>query len=126
MAADVGNHRIEVSDFVVGSRGVQTSPLEMTAGRESLGVGMGLTPNFVIDVNDQYRFTGVIAGQRSDGMGTLEYVAATYTARGMATPPADRYSPAGPSDPASPLRRGYHLTVSNARAIGISGPTRRR
>lgn len=125
MATDRANYRIDATSFV-GAAGIEGPPIETAAGRESFGGGLGFTPQYVIDINDEFRFTGVVAGQRSDGNGTLEYVAATYTARGFARPPADRYSPLAPADPADPRRRGYHETVSNARAIGVSGPTRRR
>lgn len=127
MAANQANHRIELADFL-GAAGVQGQPLDATTpGYESLGGHMGYAPSFVVDVNDEYRFSGVVAGQRADGLGTLEFVALTYTARGSTAPPAgsDRISPAAATAP-PPLQRGYHQTVSNARALGISGPTRRR
>jgi hypothetical protein len=132
MAASQGNHRVELADLtaVTGTSGVAREglPFETTPGQESLGVGMGYEPNFAVDVNDSYRFTGVVAGHRSDGGGTLEYLAATYTARGRTQLPggADQYSPThAPGTPAH-MRRGYHETAVNARAIGLSGPTRRR
>jgi hypothetical protein len=115
---------------------VQAVPIDVTPGSESLGAGMGYVPNFVVDVNDGYRFAGVIAGNRSDGLGTLEYVAATYTARGRThlLNRTDAYSAAYTElgtglvtpDAANWSVRGNHEMASNARAIGISGPTRRR
>ena len=99
----------------------------------SFGPGMGYAPTFVVDVNDEYVFSGVVPGQRADGLGALEYVSATYTARGAARVGGglDGYSRHGAADDSGStqddwMRRGYHETVSTARAIGISGPTRRR
>lgn len=131
MAASQGNHRVELSDLTavtgVSAAGREGMPFETTPGRESLGVGMGYVPNFAVDVNDGYRFTGVVAGHRSDGGGTLDYLAATYTARGRTQlPGGDQYSSAyAPGTPAH-MQRGFHETAVNARAIGLSGPTRRR
>lgn len=132
MRADQGNHRVELDDFGsiagVSTIGQEGRPFETTPGHESLGVGMGYEPDFAVDVNDGYVFPGVIAGHRSDGGGTLHYLAATYTARGRTVLPGDvdQYSPVhGPATPEH-LRRGYHESAVNARAIGISGPTRRR
>jgi hypothetical protein len=124
MAASTGNHRVEITNFS-GSAGVVGAPIDTTVGRESLGVGMGYTPTFVVDVTDVYSFTGAIAGQRADGLGTLQYLVATYTARGRTLPPSDTYSPTTASLAAT-LRRGTHESAMNARGIGISGPTRRR
>lgn len=127
MAASQGNHRVEMTDFV-SAPGREGLPFETASGAESLGVGMGYVPNFVVDVNDGYRFTGVIAGHRSDGMGTLEYLSATYTARGRTELPGrvDQYSAAYAPGTPDTVRRGFHESAVNARAIGISGPTRRR
>ncbi|MDQ3031727.1 MAG: hypothetical protein M3Y87_04865 [Myxococcota bacterium] len=126
MAASQANHRIQLSEFI-STPGVGM-PFETTPGQESLGVGMGYVPDFAVDVNDDYTFTGVTAGHRSDGGGTLAYLAATYTARGRTVLPGDvdQYSPTyAPGTPAH-LRRGYHETAVNARAIGVSGPMPRR
>ena len=134
MAATTGNHRIEMAELR-SAPGVVSAPILTGTSGDSLGSGMGYVPNFVVDVNDTYRFTGIIAGHRSDGMGTLEYLAATYTARGRTQLPGrvDAYSPAEVGlDTASPdfvrnwTVRGYHESGANSRAIGISGPTRRR
>lgn len=132
MAATQGNHRIEMSDFVGvgGSMGAgrEGLPFETTSGHESLGIGMGYEPNFAVDVNDGYRFTGAVAGHRADGGGALDYLAATYTARGRTQLPGgvDQYSAAHGIGTPQHMRRGYHESAVNARAIGISGPTRRR
>ena len=127
MAATTGNHRIEMGELV-GAPSIVGAPIVTGTTSDSLGHGMGYVPNFVVDVNDTYRFTGIIAGHRSDGMGTLEYVAATYTARGRTEMPGrvDAYSPAYETDTPPTLRRGFHESAVNSRAIGISGPTRRR
>ncbi|AKF03265.1 pilus assembly PilX family protein [Sandaracinus amylolyticus] len=123
----VGNHRIEMTELVAPY--VANEPI----ASDSLGHGLGYVPNFVVDVNDSYRFTGIIAGHRSDGMGTLEYVAATYTARGRTQLPGrvDAYSPGAGVGTSAPDERnwtvrGHHESAMNSRAIGISGPTRRR
>ena len=131
MAASQGNHRVELSDLSavtgVSAASREGLPFETTPGRESLGVGMGYVADFAVDVNDGYRFIGVVAGHRSDGGGTLEYLAATYTARGRTRlPGVDQYSPAYAAGTPDHIRRGYHETAVNARAIGLSGPTRRR
>lgn len=126
MAAAQANHRVELSQFLV-TPGVGM-PIETTPGQESLGVGMGYVPVFAVDVNDDYTFTGAVAGHRSDGGGMLAYLAATYTARGRTVLPGDTdpYSPTYAPGTAPHLRRGYHETAVNARAIGVSGPMPRR
>jgi len=123
MAANRGNFRIEITDFS-GAPGIDGQPVSVGAGTESVGPGMAYAPSFVVDVNDSYRFTGVVAGARADGNGSLQYVAATYTARGQTAPASDVYSPtlAGLAPTA---RRGLHQVVTNARSIGISGPVGR-
>jgi hypothetical protein len=132
MAATQGNHRIDMTDFMSAggttATGREGLPFETTRGHESLGVGMGYEPNFAVDVNDGYRFTGAVAGHRSDGGSMLDYFAATYTARGRTQLPGgvDQYSAAHGSGTPAHMRRGYHESAVNARAIGISGPTRRR
>lgn len=130
MAPSAGNHRIEMAELASAPNVISAPVLTGTTG-DSLGHGMGYVPNFVVDVNDTYRFTGIVAGHRSDGGGTLEYVAATYTARGRTQLPGrvDGYSPAeldGDTDGRNWAIRGYHESGMNSRAIGISGPTRRR
>lgn len=132
MAAAQGNYRIDSAQFATGSTpGLVASPVSTATGVESFGPGMGYQPAFVIDINDEHVFSGVVPGQRADGLGQLEYVSATYTARGAARVAHDRASPRATADDAAStqddwMRRGYHETVSTARAIGISGPTRRR
>lgn len=134
MAASQGNYRIELTSFTGASAaGLESPPVVTAGGTESgsFGPGMGYTPIFVVDVNDEHVFSGVVAGQRSDGLGALEYVSATYTARGAARVTGDRVSSRAATDDTSTtqddwMRRGFHETVSTARAIGISGPTRRR
>lgn len=130
MAPTTGNHRIYMEELATAP-GVVGAPIVSGTGGDSLGSGMGYVPNFVVDVNDTYRFTGVIPGHRSDGLGTLEYVAATYTARGRTQLPGrvDGYSPAEvelDTNDRNWTVRGYHESAANSRAIGISGPTRRR
>ncbi len=132
MAASQGNHRIDMTDFITSSGtmavGREGPPFETTPGHESLGVGMGYVPNFAVDINDGYRFTGAVAGHRSDGGSMLDYLAVTYTARGRTQLPGgvDQYSAAHAPGTPEHMRRGYHESAVNARAIGISGPMRRR
>lgn len=74
----------------------------------------GIQPEFAVDINDEYVFTGAIEGQRSDGYGQLQYLAATFTARGRTRMASDvRLSGDG---------RDYHEGASDARAFIVSGP----
>jgi hypothetical protein len=123
MAGDRGNYRIEMREFV-GAPGVVSQPVETTAGSESLGIGMGYRPDFVVDMNDAYIVPFRLAGHRADGVGaaqSLHYLAVTYTARARTIPPVDGFSPITASAP-PPMRRGYHEVVTTARAVGLCGP----
>jgi hypothetical protein len=122
MAGNRGNIRVTMSEMAT-SPGLVGAPIETGAARESLGHGMAYRPDFEVDVNDAYRFTMPIAGHRSDGGGSLSFVIATYTARGRVGPPPseDVFSPTQASDVPT-LQRRYHEAITNARAIGISGP----
>lgn len=129
MDSNVGNDRIEVSHFAASSA-VVGQPIVTTAGAESYGLQMGYAPTFVVDVNDEHAFYGVVPGQRSDGNGTFEYMAATYTARGAARVAGDRASPRAPADDVGSTqddwsRLGYHETTATSRAITIAGPVPR-
>lgn len=79
-------------------------------------------PTFMVDINDHYAYTGAIAGHRSDGYGRLQYLHATYTARGRM-----RLNPALGADPTDPdlldsEGRAIHELASDARAHAVTGP----
>lgn len=114
----ITNYRLYMSDYA-SLGGIVGAVVETNAGRgESLGPGLGVTPDFAVDVNDDYLVSRPIAGGRSDGYGDMHFMMATYTARGRTRPPADAIDAGDTS--AAP--RGLHETAANARAYAISGP----
>ncbi|MCG8555306.1 MAG: hypothetical protein MJD61_08465 [Proteobacteria bacterium] len=120
------SYRLYMSDYdssLVGS-GVPPVENKTCASGEigSLGPCQAYTPWFAIDINDQYTFSGVVAGRRVDGHGSLQYMRATYTARGRTLVAGDT-GDSGDSDyDSSSGRRGYHEGASDARAYAVSGP----
>jgi hypothetical protein len=72
-------------------------------------------PNFMVDVNDDYVHTGILAGHRSDGGARLQYLYATYTARGRLQLATTDFTTTGDT-------HGYHEVAVDARAHGLSGP----
>jgi len=88
---------------------------------DSLGAGTGTRqpydPFFSVDVTDHYQCTAPIAGQRADGAGRLQFLCATYTARGRMGLRAASFA-----DPRDFSNRGYHEAANDARAYGMSGP----
>ena len=101
-------YRMYLDDFSTGAG--------MPVTTESLGGDVQpYAPLFAVDVNDNYVFTGVIAGHRSDGHSRLRFMQATYTSRGRTRLASGDFTSAGDT-------RGYHESASDARAEGLSGP----
>lgn len=116
---DITNYRLTMSDYA-GAIGALAPVVETSSARgASLGPGLGVVPDFTVDLNDDYLVSRPIAGARSDGYGELRYMMATYTARGRTRPPIDIDDNGAV---AGGVLRGLHETASNARAYAISGP----
>lgn len=71
-------------------------------------------PLVVVDLSDDYVFTGVRAGERSDGYGELRYMHVTFNAHGRTRIPTDYITPGD--------TRPYNEGAADARAHGLSGP----
>lgn len=80
----------------------------------SLNPNSPYTPSVVIDIYDLFRFTGDVAGSRSDGAGAQSFLKATYTVRTRNRIEMD--------DSVDELVRNRHTASANARAMGTSGP----
>lgn len=120
---EITNYRVYMADYASlgGALGavVETDP---TRGA-SLGPMLGISPDFTVDVNDDYLVSRPIAGHRSDGYGSLRYLMAAYTARGRTRPPADVHvDDTGTVALPGGSARGLHETAANTRAYAISGP----
>lgn len=98
------NYRIYPEDFLTGD------PIDV----DGFGPGRIHEPTFIVDINDDFVYTGTIAGQRSDGFSRLQYLHATYTSRGRMRIPGDVRLTGD--------TRGMNEAASDARAYGISGP----
>lgn len=81
---------------------------------DSLGAKQPYDPFFQVDFNDIYTYVGVIAGQRVDGGGRLQFLRATYTARGRTQLLGET---ARGTDP-----RPDHEGAVDMRAEAVSGP----
>lgn len=86
-------------------------------GPDSLNNGVPQTIQGVVDVYDMYRFTGSIAGNRSDGQGHLSYLKATYTGRTRVSLPSLEGNSVSPQE-----IREQQTTTSTTRLIATSGP----
>lgn len=81
------------------------------------------TPDYVVDINDTYTFTGAIPGARVDGGGSLRFMGATYTSHGLTRISSSLGIPGvGDYLNSSYDTRRYHEGASDARAQSISGP----
>lgn len=111
------NYRLYLSDMTTSPPA--GLPIETDAAR---GLSLGrsaLAPWFVVDINDDLGYTAPIAGHRSDGEGTLRYMAATYTSRGRTRVPAA----VGTDIPRSTGdTRPYLEGAADARAYVVLGP----
>lgn len=107
------NNRLHLQDLAALSSGVPPIDADSIGGRRQ-----PYQPLFVVDVNDYYRFTGAIQGNRSDGYGRLQFLHATYTARGRMVLSSDSHSMIG----GAAETRGFHEVATDARAHGVSGP----
>ncbi len=104
-------YRMYLADFSPTAPPIETDP----ARTPSLGPYMGYRPQFILDVNDSHTFTRPIAGDRSDGYGELQFLAATYTSRGRTPVTGTDYRTLGDT-------RDYHEGASDARAHVVLGP----
>lgn len=119
LAAGKRAYRIYMADFnnTPGRAGL---PMETSGAEASLGQRQTYEPLFMVDVTDDYTFTGVVAGERSDGYAKMTYLLATYTSRGRTVISAS-VAPDGDHQTAGDTR-GYHEGANIARASGLSGP----
>lgn len=108
LASGKRNYRLYVTDLTRFS----ALPID----QESTGTRSAETGMFLVDINDEYTYTGTIAGHRSDGGSKLQYLQATYTARGRTRVRAGDITSTVSGD------RQYHETAIDARAYGVSGP----
>jgi hypothetical protein len=116
------NYRLYLSDMTT-SAAPAGFPIETDAARgPSLG-RTALAPWFIVDINDDHIYTAPIAGHRSDGAGSLQFMAATYTSRGRTRVPAA----VGTDVPRSTGdTRPYLEGAADARAYVVLGPYGRR
>jgi hypothetical protein len=111
LAADKTGYRMYLQDLTSFGTG---APVDM----ESIGTRQAYEPTFMIDINDHYTYVGALEGNRSDGYGRLQFLHATYTARGrMQLSAGDTTSTAGAIED-----RQYHEAATDGRAHGVSGP----
>ncbi len=109
MLPDKHGYRLLTPDFVDPA----SNPV---IGVESMGGShQPYEPNVVIDLNDDYVYTGAIAGHRSDGYGRLQFMHGTYSAHGRARLATGDVTSSGDTRP-------YHETAADARAEALSGP----
>ncbi len=115
------DYRLYFSDVTI--LGGSNWPMETDASRgPSLGRTV-FTPDYVVDINDTYTFTGAVAGARVDGGGSLRYMGATYTSHGL-TRISSALGIPGLGDYVNTTydTRRYHEGASDSRAQSISGP----
>ena len=110
LAAGKTAYRVYLDDFPVyfGAGGTP-------ADHNSLGPKNAYTPTFAVDIYDNFTFTGTLPGHRSDGNTQLQYLHATYTARGRTQVLAGDVS-------VGTDIRYYNEGAADSRAHGISGP----
>jgi hypothetical protein len=119
------NYRVALTDFPALA-GVEAPVIETSATTgESLGPTLGVEPDFVVDINDDYIVTTPITGHRSDGYGVLRFMMATYTSRGRTRPVGTAVG--GPAGDGNAVGFGsgagsIHETAANSRAYALSGP----
>lgn len=106
--------RLYASDLATGSSGTSGSGATGLVGAWSLNNGVPDVATGLVDVYDIHRFSGAVAGSRSDGYGNLAFLRATYTARARAQVAV------GASVDEAVVDR--HVSTSTARAVGTSGP----
>lgn len=110
MMSDKHGYRMLTDDFVDAS-GNHVIDNEAIGGSQQ-----PYEPHVIIDLNDDYVYTGSVPGHRSDGYGRLRFMHATYSAHGRAR------LPAGEDVTSSGDTRPYHESAADARAEGLSGP----
>ena len=130
------NYRIYMADYCVdtasGSACSQSQQVTQAEDQDNLqgplprnsvgGERQPFRPDFAVDVNDDYVFTAVLAGNRSDSGSRLRYLAATYTARGRMVVDIDYDVGTDDDSQTSTDPRSFHEAASDARAYGVSGP----
>jgi len=109
-------YRIYIDD-ITSTTGLATT-IEPT-NHDVLGVRQAYDPRFIVDVNDDYTYEGVVAGERADGGGSVRFMVATYTSRGRTVVSGgdSRTTGGGITD-----TRDYHEGANDSRAYGVSGP----
>ncbi|MEM7447273.1 MAG: hypothetical protein AAF355_03425 [Myxococcota bacterium] len=114
------SYRLGQGDFV-GMTATTEEPIELAA----FGDDHAYQPFYVIDVYDHY-VSPVVQGGRADGLGQLQFLNVTLTARGRTRLPVDTQQSVnfdsdgdGADDT---VVRFAHEGASDARAHGFSGP----
>lgn len=114
LASGRAGYRLYASDFqrlVDSTSGGATATLTLDS-TDLGGVNRLYQPRVVVDIYDDHKFTRPVAGFRSDGNTQMEFLTATYTARGRLRLPTDQVESG----------IGTHESSSDARARGLSGP----
>jgi len=107
------DYRLYLTDFTATS--TSNWPIETDSTRgPSLGRTV-LTPSFIVDFNDNYKYTATLPGQRADGYGALHFLGVTATSHGRTEVAADYQNTAYDT-------RLYHEGASDARAFLVAGP----
>lgn len=105
-------HRFDTQDFT----NFQALPIDQDG---SLGPRSSFDVQVFVDVYDRHRVVRAMPGEQAQGGGRLEFLGATYTARGRSRLPGD-YQSTFQDD------RPFHEGASDARAYGMSGPMGRQ
>lgn len=105
-------HRFDTQDFT----NFQALPIDQDG---SLGPRSTFDVQVFVDVYDRHRVVRAMPGEQAQGGGRLEFLGATYTARGRSRLPGD-YQSGFTGD------RPFHEGASDARAYGMSGPMARQ
>jgi hypothetical protein len=113
LAAGKQDYRLYLSDFTATTPSNWPIETDPTRG-PSLGRSV-LTPTFTIDYNDNYKYTAVLAGQRTDGYGALHFLGVTATSHGRTQVASDYRNTTYDT-------RLYHEGASDARAFLVAGP----
>lgn len=121
---DQEGYRLYPTDFVQLMRtrpGAVDLDAPLMSPRDLGGTSRLYAPTVVVDVYDSYRFTGVLAGFRSDGHSLLRFLCATYTSRGRLRLTDATGAPVA-EVPIEGDPQLFHEASSDARARGVSGP----
>lgn len=109
------DYRMYLSDFTASTPSNWPIETDPTRGSSLGRAGTSLTPNFIVDFNDNRKITAAIAGQRADGFGQLSYLGVTASSHGRTNVTGDYLN-------ATYDTRLYHEGAGDARAFLVAGP----